>query len=250
MSPVILLNLSYDGTEYYGWQRQPQLPSVQGVLEQALSQVYQQDVRCHGAGRTDAHAHALRYSAHFVDNRGNIPLEKIPVALNRNLPPDVRVLSAFLRPPDFHTRFSAIAREYIYHIIPGNNPSPFWRNYAYSYPYTIDLEKIREILPVFKGEHDFSDFCYGYGDEEKNTIRKIYYFRAYQQGSHLIFTIKANGFLQGMIRSLVSVTLNFQRGDRVTREQIMHALQRKSSVPGKYKIPVPAHGLFFKRAYY
>lgn len=249
MSGIIRLVLAYDGTDYHGWQVQPEHPTIQGVVEQALQQLYGVKISCQGAGRTDAGAHALGYSAHFFDPTGNISPAALVRAMNSSLPAAVRVLDAMRAPGDFHARFSAQAREYLYHLIPGRIAQPHWRNYAYYYPYALDLDAVREILKVFQGEHDFRSYCYGYGSQTPDTVRRIYYFRLSLFHSHLVFSIKGSGFLQGMIRSLLAVVLNYQQG-RVSREQILASLQSAAAIESRYRVPVPARGLFFKRAYY
>ncbi len=245
----IHLHISYDGSRFHGWQKQATEPSIQGEMEKCLETVFKHKVSCQGAGRTDAGAHALDYSAHFRTSNHSLPLEKMPLALNRYLPPSIRVLRAREASPDFHSRFSATAREYIYHIQAPGTVSPFWSPFTYYYPFDLDIQRLREILPVFTGEHDFHSFCYGYGSEEKNTIRQIYYLRLSVIRGHFVFTIKGNGFLQGMIRSVISVCLNYMQG-RLSREEIQSALDRGEAIEPRFRVPVPAQGLFFKRAYY
>lgn len=246
---TINIYLSYEGTLFHGWQKQIHQSSIQGELEKALKILFKEKVSCQGVGRTDAGAHALDYSAHFKTGNQSLPLERLPLALNRHLPPAIRVRQAREREQSFHARFSALAREYIYHIQALSVVSPFWSPYTYYYPHVIDVQRIREILPVFRGEHDFQSFCYGYGEQEMDYVRTVFYLRLSVIKGHLVFTIKGSGFLQGMIRSIISVCLNYQQG-KISRDQIEKALTGQVDIDSRLRVPVPARGLFFKRAYY
>ena len=245
----ILLTLAYDGSRYHGWQRQTSDVSIQGTVESVLAQIFKQKITLHGVGRTDAGTHALAYSAHFHTENQSLPVERVNLALNTALPEDIRVLKARTVPLDFHARFSARAREYIYHIIQSDIADPLWRRYAYFEHRILSVEKLREAARLFRGEKNFASFCYGYGGQKINTLRRLDYLRVARRGKHFFFFIKGSGFLQGMIRSIVSVLLSYNF-DKLSLSEISGALEGKTKIAARKRVPVPARGLFFKRAFY
>ena len=245
----ILLTLSYDGSRYHGWQRQTHDISVQGTIEQALSRIFKQKIPLHGVGRTDAGAHALKYTAHFHTKNQSLPTKRMHLALNTALPLDIRVLNARDVPLGFHARFSAQAREYLYHIMQTDIADPLWTRYSHFEHSVLSLPKLREAACLFKGEKDFASFCYGYKGQAIRTVRRIDYLRVARHNNHFLFFIKGSGFLQGMIRSIISVLLSYQKG-ALSLSEIADALEGKSKIIAKKRVPVSAKGLFFKRAFY
>ncbi|MGC8764573.1 MAG: tRNA pseudouridine(38-40) synthase TruA [Brevinematia bacterium] len=249
----ILLQLAYDGKNYNGWQKQKNAKSIQAVIENALSEILGERVILIGAGRTDAKAHAINYTANFHTHNFSIPAEKFKHILNSKLPPDIFVIDSREVSHTFHSRFSAKAREYVYIVL--NSPSilPHLRDYVYNLPERINIEKLREITNMFTGRHNFKNFSIGYENEDKNLERIIYYFRVgevfFLNQRLIIFFIKGNGFLKGMIRCLISVCLNYEAGI-LKRECIDSALKNETHLESKYRVPVPASGLYFKRAFY
>lgn len=245
----IKLNLSYDGTDFFGWQFQPNQPSVQGTVSEALSKVLKSPIRVKGAGRTDAKAHAICYTANFKTDNDSMPVSAFVPALNSVLPKSIRVIESKEVSDDFDSQFSARAREYVYLIHTSKDPLPQFRNYCHFKNFRPDLKKLNEATRLFCGRFDFKDFCYGYGEEEMDMTRTIFRFRAAEKNDFLIFTIKGEGFLRGMIRTLVSVCLAHEEG-KIALNQLRSALLLESSIPQKLKPAVPAHGLYFKRAFY
>lgn len=244
----ILLNISYDGSNYFGWQIQPDSPTVQQQIERALSQIIKKPVRVSGAGRTDAKAHSICYSLNF-QSECTVPNDRLPIAMNSILPDDIRVVNAVDVPDDFHAQFSATAREYVYFIINSDMALPMFRNYAYIFAPALDIQKLCEVAKLFVGKYDFVNFCYGYGDEEKNFVREIFRFRVVQKDDRIFFFIKGNGFLRGMIRSIVAVCINYSLG-KIDLETVRSALDNTQKLNSKYCVAVPACGLYFKRAFY
>ncbi len=251
MNKTIRLLISYDGSAYNGWQVQIDAPTVQGEMEKVFSRIFTEKIKIIGAGRTDAKAHGIAYTAHFRTSRNHtLPTDKIPIAANSLLPRDIRVIAAEEVSEDFHARFSAIAREYVYFIHESHQPLPHFLRYMFFYDKHPNLELLQKAASLFVGEHDFKSFCYGYPDlEERNTVRRIFYFRVRRFNGILIFYIKGSGFLQGMIRSLISVCLNTAEG-KVSHESIQDSLQLKTRLENRYRVAVPANGLYFKRVYY
>lgn len=250
----ICLDISYDGRNYNGWQKQKKHSSVQETIESVLIKIFNEKINLVGAGRTDSKAHSIKYTANFKTSNFSIPVNKIKKILNDRLPPDIRILGVKEVDLDFHSRFSAKAREYVYIIYNGKEMLPHFKDYVYHINEQIDIKKLREILKIFCGPHNFKNFCTGYSqNEDKNFERIIYYFRVKNLKilgeNFIIFFIKGNGFLQGMIRTLVSVALNYEKG-LIEKELIIKALNNETTLENKYKVLVPASGLYFKRAYY
>ncbi|MFN3660348.1 MAG: tRNA pseudouridine(38-40) synthase TruA [Brevinematales bacterium] len=247
----IRLDIAYDGSSFFGWQRQKDRPSVQATLEEALSQLLRQNIRVSGSGRTDAGAHAFCYTTNFHCESLPFPIEVLPRVLLSYLPSSIIPLRAVEVEEKFHARFSAMAREYVYIVWRGNVLFPFFRSYVYWMPYTYEKQRLEEACSLFVGEHNFCFFCYGYGREaqEVNFHRTIEYFRFWERHNWLIFFIKGNGFLRGMIRTLVGVSFQVGMGT-LSCDDVFHALQGDKDIPQPFKKAVPAGGLYFKRAYY
>ncbi len=249
------LNLSFDGSSYSGWQRQKNAVSIQCEVEKALAGVLGIRTCVNGVGRTDARAHAVNYTANFLAPGFPIPASKLRLILNRRLPGDIRVNSIEEAPPGFHSRFSAYAREYVYIILeqPRVDPLtlpylPFLSRYTYSVEDPIDILRLKEVCRLFRGNHSFRNFCYGY-KKKIDFTRLIYYLRVKRCGPLTLFFIKGNGFLNGMIRSIVSVCLNYSRG-KIDSDLVIDSLADRTDLLPLYKTPVPARGLIFKRGYY
>ncbi|HLW75704.1 MAG TPA: tRNA pseudouridine synthase A, partial [Bryobacteraceae bacterium] len=154
----IRIRVSYDGTEYHGWQVQPGLTTVQAALEDVVAQIEGAPVHVAGSGRTDAGVHALAQAAAFSITNP-IPLDNLRKAMNRLLPRDIRVLEAEEVAADFHPRYAAIAKTYEYRILRAEICPPFERRYVLHHPYPLDEAAMMELAPVLQGEHDFSAFA-------------------------------------------------------------------------------------------
>ncbi|OHD57586.1 MAG: tRNA pseudouridine(38-40) synthase TruA [Spirochaetes bacterium GWF1_51_8] len=247
------LVLSYDGSEFFGWQFQKKdsQPTVQGELNKAIAKLQQEPFKPpSGIGRTDRGAHAMAYNANFLTSNRSIPAEKFALALNTFLPRSIRILRSYEAPAGFDARFSALAREYVYVVLTSPKPHPVFRAYAHFLEHPSDIVRLQTVTKVFRGEHDFRRFASGLSRSKvKTSVREIFYFRAAELPGRIVFTIKGNGFLQGMIRTLVSVCLNYADG-KLTLDQIRGALDHGERLPSKYCAPVPASGLYFKRGYY
>ena len=249
------LSLSFDGSSYSGWQRQKNAESIQGEIEKSLAAIFKEHVRLDGIGRTDAGAHALSFTANFRVKNKSISPEKLIYILNRRLPEAIRIHTAETAPEDFHSRFSAVAREYIYSVIIIPRLSklsyrwlPFCSRYSHLIRDDIDINKLRQACSMFKGEHSFKNFCYGY-KSSMNFARRIHYLRVAEKGPGVVFFIKGTGFLNGMIRSIISACINYSRGCYEI-DLIRRALEEKTVFPVELRAPVPARGLIFKRGYF
>lgn len=248
----IKLNLSFDGRNYAGWQKQKNVPVVQGKIERVIKNIFQEAAILHGTGRTDSGTHAICYTANFQTKNHSVPTHKIPFIFNQSLPADIRIISAEEVPVEFHARFSAKAREYVYLVMDNKDWLPFYDAYAHRMDCSLSMDKLREACRVFVGHHDFRHFCQRY-EFDMNFVRDIYYFRAkkiqFAKRSAIIFTIKGNGFLWGMIRTIIAVCINYAQG-LAELEDIRKALELKGNLSPKLKVKVPSVGLYFKRAYY
>ncbi len=238
----IRMTVSYDGTEFHGWQVQPGLPTIQSVLETVLTEIEGAPVKIAGSGRTDAGVHALAQVAAFT-LANPIPVDNLRKAINRLLPRDIRVIEVDEATPDFHPRYRAKAKTYEYRIHRTEICPPFEHRYVYHYPYPLDEGHIAELAAVFEGEHDFSAFA---ASDDKDTlgrskIRNIFYSRASRVADRLVYRVRGSGFLKHMVRNIVGVLLEAGKGN-LTRADIEKRFDPACAIfPGP---SVPARGLF------
>jgi tRNA pseudouridine38-40 synthase len=210
----IRITLAYDGTEFHGWQIQPGLATIQGVLEEIVGGMEGKPVHVAGAGRTDAGVHARGMVAAFtIENP--IPADNLRRAVNRLLPPAIRVLDAAETHIDFHPRFDAIAKTYQYTLYRGEICSPFEWRYVHHYPYPLREGEMTEAAKVFEGEHDFTALAAA--DERdvegKSKVRAIFHSRLERRGDRMIYTVRGSGFLKHMVRNIVGTLLEVGRGN-------------------------------------
>jgi tRNA pseudouridine38-40 synthase len=210
----IRITLSYDGTEYHGWQVQPGLPTIQGVIESVLAEIEGSEVKAEGSGRTDAGVHALAQVAAFsLENP--IPTANLEKAMNRLLPRDIRVLRAEETHENFHPRFDAIAKTYEYRILRAAICSPFERRYVHHHPYPLDEARIFELARTLEGERDFSNFAAA-DDRDAlghSKVRNIFSSHAFRESDRLIYRVRGSGFLKHMVRNIVGYLLEAGKGN-------------------------------------
>ncbi len=204
------IKISYDGTDYHGWQRQPRKKTIQGNLEQALSKIAKQDIPVVGAGRTDAGVHALAQVANFKADL-SLDEEELHRAMNSFLPKDIRIVSLQKVDKDFHARKMAKSKIYRYRIYNGKNISPFLLRYALYWPYNLDWEGMKIAAAKFVREADFMAFS---SNRFLNPVRKVSRSAIQKKGEEIIFTVQANGFLRYMVRTMVGTLLEIGRGKR------------------------------------
>lgn len=203
--------IEYDGTNYHGFQRQTEnLPTIQQILEQTLEQLAKQPVSINGAGRTDAGVHARGQVINFRTDCG-IPVEKIPLAMNRLLPKDIVVLAAAEADEAFHAQFRAKRKIYRYHIYNSQVPSAFDRLYSYHVPQKLNLDEMREAAGYIIGEHDFSAFKAA-GAKTKTSVRTVYRLDIEELSPHIYLTVEGNGFLYNMVRIITGTLLYVGKG--------------------------------------
>jgi tRNA pseudouridine38-40 synthase len=213
------LLIQYDGTDFHGWQMQGELRTVQGELTKALSLIDGRDVVVHGSGRTDAGVHALGQVAN-VNLEKAITAQKLRSAINGNVGKDLRVINAQVVEDDFHARYSALGKTYMYRVVNGPVMSPFWLRYAHHEARSLDLESMRQSAELFLGLHDWTAFSSAQSDAEtKNrTITDITVSGRADEatGCRIIeITVSADGFLRYMVRSMVGTLLAVGRGEVV-----------------------------------
>ncbi len=209
--------MAYDGTDYCGWQVQPNGITVEEVLNRKLSELTGEDITVIGASRTDSGVHAQGNVAVF-DSDTTIPPERVAYALNRKLPEDIVVIRSEEVPGDWHPRYQETVKTYQYHILNREMPDPIRRRDTYFVSYPLDLEAMRCAAAYLKGEHDFRSFC-NVHTEVQDTVRTIYDLDIIREGDLITIRIRGNGFLYNMVRiiagTLVRVGRGFYRPDQV-----------------------------------
>ena len=245
------LLIQYDGTEFHGWQTQDGQRTVQGELMRVLSLLDDRPVTVHGSGRTDAGVHAEGQVASVQLQREITPV-KLRNAINGNLARDLRVLSAEIAAEDFHARYSAIGKSYVYRLVHGPVMSPFWSRFADQEARPIDLERMRECARLFIGEHDWTAFSAAQSDAESRvrTIKDLVITSGWDERGlcDLIeFTVTANGFLRYMVRSIVGTLLAAGRGE-IEVDTIQRAI--KEGDRNLVGATAPACGLTLLRVQY
>ncbi|MBO5364401.1 MAG: tRNA pseudouridine(38-40) synthase TruA [Clostridia bacterium] len=244
----IAMLIRYDGTNYHGWQRQKNGISVQQAVETALSALTGETVEITGCSRTDAGVHAMEYLFHFHSGT-EIPTERLPYALNYHLPKDISALSAWEMPEEFHARFSAKGKRYIYRIWNSGLRNPFVSRYSWQMPYRLDVDAMIAAAPILEGTHDFSSFMAA-GGSQKTTVRTVRLCRVErdpEQRELITITVEADAFLYNMVRiitgTLVEIGLHRIRVEELPA--ILASCDRK-----RCGMTAPPQGLFLKKVYY
>ena len=218
------LVVAYDGTNYSGWQVQPNGVTIQGVLNDTLTNLLGEKIEIIGARRTDAGVHALGNVAVF-DTETRIPGEKISYALNQRLPEDIRIQLSEEVEPDFHPRYCDSEKTYEYRILNRKFPVPTERLYSYFYHYKLDIDKMREATSYLIGRHDFASFC-GTGAQVKTTVRTLTGIDIWRDGDIVTIRVKGEGFLYNMVRIIAGVLIRVGRGF-YTPEKVKEILDAK-----------------------
>ncbi|HEY2845563.1 MAG TPA: tRNA pseudouridine(38-40) synthase TruA [Bryobacteraceae bacterium] len=238
----VRITVSYDGTEYHGWQIQPGLATIQRALEVVLSEIEGDVVHVDGSGRTDAGVHALGQVAAFTLSNP-IPLPNLQKAMNRLLPRDIRVLDVAEAAASFHPRFDALAKTYEYRLLRVEICAPFERRYVYHYPYPLDEARMMTIAGMLQGEHDFGAFAAAdpVDGQGRSKVRTIFSSCLSREGDRLIYRVRGSGFLKHMVRNIVGVLLEVGKGN-LAAVDIDTRLQPGCTIPSGPS--APARGLF------
>lgn len=206
----VMLIVAYDGTEYHGWQVQPNARTIEGELNRCLSELLQEDIQVIGASRTDAGVHAKGNIAVF-NTDARMPAEKISYALNQRLPKDIVIQKSCQVDADFHPRHCDTRKTYSYHIYRGEFPMPLRTRYSYFTYVPLDVTKMREAAALFLGEHDFKSFCSA-NTQVESTVRTIEFLDVTEDDRELVITIRGNGFLYNMVRIIAGTLVDVGRG--------------------------------------
>lgn len=236
---------SYDGTKFNGYQVQPNLRTVQGELEKAVSYLNgQTKTEVVASGRTDKGVHALGQVAHF-DLNIDIPLDKIKRGLNSNLPEDIHIICVKKVSSNFHARYSSKKKEYIYKINLGEY-NPIMRNYIYQYNKSLDIESMKQAIKLLEGTHDFTSFICS-EDERENKVRTIYKTDIKVKKEILEISFQADGFMKYQVRNMVGLLLAIGSEKKQVEDvnKIIEAKDRTKSVK-----TAPAEGLYLKKVWY
>jgi tRNA pseudouridine38-40 synthase len=235
------LVLAYDGSEFHGWQVQPDRVTVQGELRDALARITGEDVLPQGSGRTDAGVHALGQVASFA-LAAPIPEANLTRALNRTLPASIRVLSATRISSDFHARHSAVSKTYEYRIFREEICPPWQARYVYALNVPLDVEAMQRAAAKVCGEFDFTAFAASDPDRSPlDNVRSLHASHWIQEPPLLLYRVQGNGFLHHMVRNLVGTFLEVGRGNLHEAEipEILASRSRAQAGP-----TAPARGLF------
>lgn len=240
------MTITYNGKDFFGWQRHGEKPTIQFAIEQALLESLDTKISIRGSGRTDRGAHAHGQTASFELSEEIIPIE-LKDTLNNILPREVRIKNIERVSEDFHARDSAIGKHYRYIIwndknIPENKKGRVWHTKTH-----LDAAPMISACPVFEGKHDFASFATKPNFKQKSTIRTIYKATMYQDDKQIIFDIWADGFLYKMVRNIVRAIVKVGE-KRYDRKKLLHILEAKDrkAAPGT----APASGLYLEHVYY
>lgn len=245
------LTLQYDGTDFHGWQMQGEQRTVQGELTRVLSLLDGREVSVHGSGRTDAGVHAEGQVASVQLLREIMP-EKLRAAINGNLERDLRVLEASIVSDEFHARFSARGKTYLYRIINAPIASPFWMRYAVHESRALNYERMSEAAQLFLGEHDWTAFSAAQTEAQSRvrTVTELAVTKRFDEracSSMIEIRASAAGFLRYMVRSIAGALLSVGRGE-LEFSDIRRAIE--SGERPQAITTAPAHGLTLLRVYY
>lgn len=241
----LFLTISYDGSNYHGWQVQKNAVTVQEVFQNAVKKLFNQNIDIKGCSRTDSGVHANKYCVSFKADT-DIPCENIVMALNSYLPDDIAVLNCADMDIDFHARYNVVKKEYVYIICNSKIRNPFLRNYAFWYRYDIDADYLNEQAQAFVGTYDYSGFCSANSGVE-DTVRTVYGFEVSRKGDMVYFKVSADGFLYNMVRIMVG-TLLFVNEGKIKKDELKNVILSKNrKLAGK---TAPPQGLYLNDVIY
>jgi tRNA pseudouridine38-40 synthase len=241
----ISLVLEYDGTNYHGWQCQPNIITLQGVVQKSIEKILDHPVKIYAAGRTDTGVHAFGQVINFYTEKV-INIASIMKGLNSILPGDIRVNKAREVDESFHARYSAKSKSYIYCIVTTRYQSPFSVRYAWHIPYTVDARLMNESIKEIIGAHDFSSF------KKKNEMykrheREVLSAGVKRRGEFIYIFIEATGFLRYMVRNIVGTLVLVGEG-KISKEDFIAILQSRDRINAGPT--APPHGLFLRKIRY
>lgn len=234
------LTVAYDGTAYCGYQYQPELPTIEGCVNDALSELLKENIVTIGASRTDAGVHSYGNVAVF-DSNTTIPAEKLAPALNTKLPDSIRIMESREVPVDFHPRRNVIDKTYEYHINTAKIPFPTDRMYIHNVKHGLNIENMKEAAKFIEGRHDFTSFCSTKTDKE-DKIRTVFQIDVKEfLRNGIVIRVRGDGFLYNMVRIIAGTLVKAGEG-KIKPEDIPVIIERKDR--GHLGTTLPAKGLF------
>jgi len=245
----IKLTIEYLGTNYYGWQILPEKPTIQGKITEVLQKILPNPptpIKLIGASRTDAGVHALGQVANFL-TASTIPLYNLKNALNGLLPPDIKVKTTEEVPLDFHSRFSAVGKIYLYRIFNRDVPSPFEYKRSWFIPYRLNIEAMKEASIYLIGKHDFTSFSKKDRKKEVNPIREVKRINIEKKENIIEITVEGKSFLRHMVRVMVAALVEVGKG-RLKPEDVKEILEKKDRTSAPFL--APPDGLYLKEVIY
>jgi len=241
----ILIKLAYDGTNYCGFQIQDDVPTVFGVFQEALVKILGHSTDIKGCSRTDSGVHAKEFCLSFRTEK-QLNLHRLPLALNANLPADIRVKEAVQVDEDFHARYSSKGKEYTYYILNSHIDDPFTNKYYYKFATPLDADRMNRAAQHYVGTHDFRSFMAA-KSKITDCVRTVYSARVEREGDMVKFVVSADGYLYNMVRIMVGTLLDVGKGittpDHV--QQVILAADRSRA-----GATVPPQGLFLTKVFY
>lgn len=240
-----LITFSYDGTNYNGYQRQPNVKTIEDEIEKVLYKINGNNaVIIHATGRTDAHVHAINQKAHF-DLLLEIPNSNLKKAMNSLLPGDIYIKNVEKVSSEFHARYNIVSKEYMY-IINIGEYNPLERNYVYQYNKKLNVEEMKKAIKNFNGEHNFKSFTKT-DDKREDYVRKIFSTSILLEGNYIKIIFKGNGFLRYMVRNMVGALIAVGE-DKKNSDDIVKILRMEDR---KYACKTaPPEGLYLRDVFY
>ena len=235
--------VSYDGSQFHGFQIQNHQRTVQGEIQKALRKINEEDVIIHASGRTDAKVHGVHQVFHF-DTKKELPEEQWKRAINHFMPNDIYIIEAKYVDEEFHSRYSAVKKEYKYYLSM-NEYNPFQTDYIYQYGRVLDIEQMKDAAKIFLGEHDFASYC-SY-DQYGNTIRTLYTLNIEEKNGIVTFQLIGNGFRRYMVRHIVGGLIQVG-AKRISKEKLKEMLD--SCGEKKCLFKAKPQGLYLQEVFY
>lgn len=241
----IKLTIEYDGKKFGGWQKQPSKLNIQGEIEQAISEIVSESVELIASGRTDSGVHALGQVANFKTN-SNIPIEKMAIAINSKLKKSIVIKRAEEVPENFHARYNCKGKKYRYVINNSSQGTAIYRDLEYYIPQKLDIEKMKQAIKYFEGEHDFKGFRAS-GTSSKNSVRIIYKAEVIKKDEKIIIELTGNGFMYNMVRIIAGTLVDVGLGKILPEDIPDIILSKDREKAGK---TLPGYGLYLVEVYY
>ena len=230
----IKLIIEYDGTEYKGWQKQPNRLNIQGEIERAIENITGEKVELIASGRTDAGVHAIGQVANFKTN-SKFPIERIPIAINSQVKNYIRIKNAEEVDENFHSRYNCKKKTYRYIIDNSPYGSAIYRNIVYHLPMKLDIKEMKRAIKYFEGEHDFKAFRSS-GTSSKNSIRTIYKADLLIEGTTIGIELTGNGFLYNMVRIIAGTLVDVGLG-KINADDIPKIIESKDRTKAGKTLP-------------